>query len=214
MPPSVPRTAISFASPFPIGHSPFRVKGVLYMGTVSYFTTKVKGGMEALLHQIEDENLRAFISQRFLAASSYDVLPVHPLIHAEARACNLPLAVYLRQRSEYQAEQDMAGVYKVLLKLASPEAVLARFPRLATQWLNFAKAEMIDQSVEGLRGFALSGMPAVLASWYLNGLAVYAQHAVKLAGAKNCQVTMLAPEPEGQAHGVDIVRVRFQVQWT
>jgi hypothetical protein len=27
-------------------------------------------------------------------------------------------------------------------------------------------------------------------------------------------VTMLAPEPEGQAHGLEIVRVRFQVQWT
>ena len=214
MPPSVPRTAISFASPFPIGESPFRVKGVLYQGTASFFATKVKGGMAALLHQIEDERLRAFISQRFLAASFYDVLPVHPLIHAEARACNLPLAAYLRQRSEYQAEQDMAGVYKVLLKLASPEAVLARFPRLATQWLNFAKAELIDASADGVRGFALSGMPAVLAAWYVNGLAVYAQHAVKLAGAKKCQVTMLPPEPEGQAHGVDLVRVRFQVQWT
>jgi hypothetical protein len=212
MPPSVPRTAI--ALPYPIGESPFRVKGVLYLGTASYFATKVKGGMEALLHQIEDERLRAFISQRFLAASFYDVLPVHPLIHAEARACNLPLAAYLRQRSEYQAEQDMAGVYRVLLKLASPEAVMARFPRLATQWLNFAKAEMTDKSEGGLRGFTLSGMPAILASWYMNGLAVYAQTAVKLAGAKNCQVTMLAPEPEGQAHGVDVVRVRFQVQWT
>lgn len=143
-----------------------------------------------------------------------DELPVHPLIHAEARTCNLPLAVYLRQRSEFQAEQDLAGVYKVLLKLASPEAVLARFPRLATQLLNFAKAELIDQSLEGSRGFVLSGMPAVLASWYMNGLAVYAQHAVKLAGAKNCQVTMLAPEPEGQAHRVDVLRVCFQIQWT
>jgi hypothetical protein len=214
MPPSVPRTAISFASPFPIGQSPFRIKGVLYQGTVSYFTTKVKGGMDALLHQIDDEQLRAFISQRFLAASFYDVLPVHPLIHAEARACNLPLAVYLRQRSEYQAEQDIGGVYKVLLKLASPEAVLARFPRLATQLLNFAKAELTDATAEGVRGFTLSGMPAHLVAWYMNGLAVYAQHAVKLAGAKNCQVTMLAPEPEGQAHGLEIVRVRFQVQWT
>ncbi len=212
MPPSVPRTPI--ASPFPIGESPFRVKGVLYLGTASFFAAKVKGGMGALLQQIDDERLRVFIGQRFLAGSFYDVLPVQPLILAEARACNLPLAVYLRQRSEWQAEQDMAGVYKVLLKLASPEAVLARFPRLATQWLNFAKAELIDKSEPGSRGFVLSGMPAILAAWYVNGLSVYAQHAVKLAGAKKCQVTMLAPEPEGQSSGVDLVRVQFQVQWT
>ncbi len=213
MPPSVPKTAISWVSPFPIGESPFRIKGVLYQGTRSFFSTKVKGGMDALFAQLADDQLRAFIGQQFLASSYYDVLPVYPLIYAEARACNMPLQVYLRQRSEFQAEQDMGGVYKVLLKLASPDAVVARLPRLATQLLNFAKCDLVETATSS-RTLVLSGMPAVLVGWYMNGLAVYAQHALKLSGARNCQVSMLPAEPEPPVHGVDVVRVRFQVQWT
>jgi hypothetical protein len=211
---SVPRTPVAY-SPFPVGASPFRVKGVLYLGTQTYFAARVKGGMEALLARIEDEPLRAFIAQKFLPASFYDVLPVYPLIHAEARACNQPVATYLRQRAEYQAEQDMSGVYKVLLKLASPEAVAARLPRLVTQILNFGKAEAATgPTTPGLRSFELTGMPAILLAWYMNGLAVYAQHALRLAGARTCQVSVRQPDPEGQLHGVDVVKVRFDIQWT
>lgn len=212
MPPSVPRAAISF-SPFPIGESPFRVKGVLYQGTQAYFAKRVKGGMEALLAAIEDPPLRAFIGQRFLAASYYDVLPVYPLIHVEARVCSQPLPVYLRQRGEWQAEQDISGVYKVMLKLASPEAVAARLPRLVTQILNFGSVQQVESSV-GVRSFTLAGMPGVLVAWYMNGLTVYAQHALRLAGARTCQVTMRPAEADGQQHGVDVVRLRFDIQWT
>jgi hypothetical protein len=211
MPPSVPRTAI--ASPFPIGESPFRVKGVLYQGTQSFFGTKVKGGRPALLGAIDDERLRAFIDQKFLPSSWYDVLPVYPLIQAEARACNLPLNVYLRARSEWQAEQDMGGVYKVLLKLANPAAVIERLPRVGAQLFNFVTSEPLD-SAERMRSFALPGMPAILVPWYSNGFVIYAQHALRLAGARSVQVVMDKPDPQGQLHGVDVVRVKYTITWT
>src|SRR6516225_6947328 len=107
----------------PLGTGPFHVKGVVYLGTQKYFTNDVPNGMARLAETIDDPLVRDFIAQRFLAASWYDVLPVAPLIRAEAEVCGQTVAQYMRKRAAFQAREDIGGVYRWLLKLASPELV-------------------------------------------------------------------------------------------
>jgi hypothetical protein len=195
------------------GESPFRIKGVLYQATIAFFETRVKGGVEALYREIDDPRILAFIQQKFLPSTYYDALPVLPLIRAEARTMGLPVPVYLRQRAEYQAEQDLNGVYKLFLRMTSPEGVLERIPRFATQFLNFGRCEIGGSGV-GLRYVMARAMPAMLADWYGSGFTVYFATALRHAGAKTCTVTMLPLVSEGKLHDIDIARITFEARWT
>ena len=125
-------------SPFPIGDSPFHVKGVLYLGTLSFFEQNATGGTQALLDEIDDPDLLRFIKQRFLPSSWYDVLAAPQLIDAEARAMRLGVKPYLLHRTKWQAKRDLGGVYRFVLKLASPELVVKRLPRIALQMFDFS----------------------------------------------------------------------------
>lgn len=198
--------------PFAPGESPFHVKGNLYAGTQKFFASQVPGGLEALYKEIDDPALLAFIQQKFLAASWYDVLPVVPLIRAESRTMRLPIAAYLRHRAVFQAKQDIGGVYRFLLKLVSPEKVGLRLPNLLSQIFDFGKNEALSPE-KGRIETTLHGYPGVLWEWYSTAFAVYSETALTLAGAKRAAVVARPPENERIEHGVQLVRFRIDCRW-
>jgi hypothetical protein len=138
IPPLVP-----VGAEFAFGRSPFHAKGVLYLGTQSFFAENVRGGLDALASEIQDEALRAFITQKFLPASLYDVMAVPALVAYEARALRMGHDDYLLHRTRYQAKKDLGGVYAWLLRLASPRLVATRLPRIMLQMFDFAQAEVV-----------------------------------------------------------------------
>lgn len=196
----------------PLGTGPFHVKGVLYLGTQKYFTTEVPDGLAKLVQTLDDPSVRAFIQQKFLAASLYDVLPVAPLIRAEAEVCQQTVSAYLRKRAAFQAREDIGGVYRWLLKLASPELVALKLPRLLTQVFDFGDSftERIDERCIRVE---VREFPQALSEWYSTAFDVYAETALGLAGAKNIDVRM-KPVPTGRhATGVELVTLRGDARW-
>jgi hypothetical protein len=201
-----------YRSPFPPGESPFHVKGGVYLGTQKYFAAQVPGGFEALCAEIKDDALRAFIQQKFLPSSWYDVLPVYELVRAESRAVGQTVARYLHDRAVYQVEQDIGGVYRFLLKLASAESVALRLPRMLTQILDFGEhdARVLGP---GRVEAELRGYPAMLWEWYASGFQVYSERALQLAGARDVAVLVRDHEPDGARDGVELIRFRMDCQW-
>ncbi|MBX7193693.1 MAG: hypothetical protein K1X94_16680 [Sandaracinaceae bacterium] len=197
---------------FTFGQSPFRVKGVLYLGTQSFFTENVGGGLEALATEIEDPALRAFITQKFLPASLYDVMPVPALIAYEARTLRMSLDDYLLHRTRHQARKDLGGVYAWLLRLATPRLVAARLPRIMLQMFDFAQAEIVSETDDEVVT-RLSGIPAPLAPWLTVGTTVYAETALKLAGASP-RVDEPAVRPRGERAGLPLVDLEIPVRWS
>src|SRR4051794_33865296 len=62
--------------PCPPGESPFHIKGEFYRqmtGTIDIYDQRTKGALRAALGKSE---LGAFMSQKFLSSSLYDVLPL------------------------------------------------------------------------------------------------------------------------------------------
>ncbi len=203
--------ALPVGAEFELGKSPFRVKGVLYLGTQTFFAEHVQGGMDALASEIDDPALRAFITQKFLPSSLYDVTPVPALIAYEARALRMTLDDYLLHRTRHQAKKDLGGVYAWLLRLASPRLVARSLPRIMVQMFDFATADVIrDEPNEATA--RLSNIPAVLAPWLEVGVTVYAETALKLAG-----VTGTAGEPEirhtGAKAGLQLVELLVPLSW-
>jgi hypothetical protein len=200
-------------SPFAPGQSPFHIKGVVYHATHQYFADEVTGGLEALWAQLPDPALLAFAQQKFLPSSWYDVLPIAQLISAESRAARQTLRVYLRARSAYQARKDIGGVYRFLLRLASPEMVAARLPRLITQIFDFGQVDVTIVE-PGHMAATLTGYPAVLWEWYSIAFEVYCETALKLAGAATVSVTARPPEAQPSNDGVKIIQFVMEARWS
>jgi hypothetical protein len=197
---------------FAFGESPFRVKGVLYQGTQGFFDANLQGGMATLLAEIHDPELSAFISQRFLPSGWYDVMPVPALIAYEARALGMALGEYLVHRTRYQAKRDLGGVYGWVLRVASPSLVGARLPKIMSQMFDFVNVETEREASEHIE-VRFHGVPVVLREWLHTALAIYADTAMKLAGAR--AVTVESPRASGESEkaGVGIVTLSFAVHW-
>jgi len=208
LPPVVPANAR-----FTFAESPFRVKGVLYIGTQTYFERNVPGGLGTLLEAIEDDTLRDFIGQKFLASSRYDVMLVPALIAREADAVGQPLDVYLRARTEWQARQDINGVYRMLLRLVSPDAVAKRLPRLLVQMFDFPEVDVVALD-GGTRLATFHHIPKPLEHWLRIAFEVYAQTAITLAGGHDVDINFDQSTDEDLKAGLRMRALRMHVSWS
>ncbi|MFO0683451.1 MAG: hypothetical protein U0234_15445 [Sandaracinus sp.] len=210
----MPRS-VKWAQPalaLPLGTGPFHVKGVIYLGTQKYFREQVPNGMARLIETLEAPELRAFIDQKFLPSSWYDVLPVAPLIRAEAEVSGLSVPEYMQRRAAFQAREDIRGVYRWLLSLASPETVALKLPRLLTQIFDFGDSvtERVDDHTVHVE---VLDFPAVLGEWYATAFQVYAITALELAGGKDVTLVLKpTPQPRHES-GLELVKLEGDMIW-
>lgn len=195
-----------------IPESPFRVKGVLFLGTKSFFEDHVPGGFEKLRDTLGPGVLRDFMDQRFLSGGLYEVLHVPQLIAAEAAATGQSERMYLRRRTEHQAATDMGGVYKILLKVASPELIIPRLPKVMTQMFNFGEPKVTQT---GTREFNLrvDGVPAALGPWLETALEIYVEVALLATGGKSPLVTMQRPIVLPPVQGHPVIALSLIARW-
>jgi hypothetical protein len=196
--------------PFAPGASPFHIKGIAYRGHLDYATKHIPGGPAAINRLFRNSALRFFFEQPFLAASWYAALPIVPLWYACADVLARPRLEFLRARTRHQAEQDIHGVYRIILKLASAETVAQRIPRVVGKYFDFGStdATLVEP---GLVRYVQTGVPAFLAPWFGIVGETFVQVALEVAGAKKSQVRRAPPTPAGTAHGVALVTLSVDV---
>jgi hypothetical protein len=199
---------------FAPGEGPFHVKGTAYIGLLGHYGGRVPGGIDAIVAQFgKDEPLIAFFKQRFLSSAWYDVGPSTLLSLVAANLLGVPHLDLLRQQARAQAERDIGGVYRLVLKLAKPEMVMARLPVAATRYFDFVRAEVREIRPKCWESIA-HGVPELARPAYQAGTEAFVVRALELSGAAEVKHRWSPPEAEGQAHGVDIVGLRREVSWT
>ncbi len=192
--------------------SPFRTKGVLYLGTRTYFEAHLTRGIAAVVDELPEGRLRTFLGQSFLAGGQYEVLIVPALIAAEARAMKMSFDDYLLHRTRWQAERDIHGVYRLLLKVTSPEAIVMRVPKVMTQMFNFGltHATMTGRNQAVLEA---QGIPAALVPWLSVAFKVYVETSLRLAGGKAPTYTILRHAVEPAKSGFPMRSIRGRLEW-
>jgi hypothetical protein len=200
------------ALPFAPGEAPFRVKGTAYRGHLEYVEQHVPGGVAAMCEAFDDPRHRAFFGQPFLAASLYDVFPLALAGVVCGRLTGQPYLDFVRVRAQAQARSDLGGVYKVLLALASPQAVASRIPRLMGQYFDFGDTT-IEQRAPSWIVATRSGLPAPIAPWYAAVSEGYSRVVLAQAGGTEPQLDVVAVEPNGRQAGVDLVKLVFDLRW-
>jgi hypothetical protein len=201
---------------FAPGTSPFHAKGLVYGGAREYWDIRVPGGSAAIAQAVAatgDAALAEFLDGRFVPSGLYDVLPIAPLSSVAARLAKVSHAQLVRDNAAWLAERDLRGVYRVILAVASIESVAMRLGKLSMQYFDFGRAETVpvrDKVVESRR----FGIPASLAPWFIFAADGFVPVALKLAGAKSVRLRHGSPAPDGSAHGVPLVQVRFEIAWS
>ncbi len=198
---------------FAPGESPFRTKGNVYRALLESADARVPGGRDAVLARVDDPALAKFFAQPFLAASNYDILPLVPFGMIGAKLLGVGYPEFVRGGAAFTAKRDMRGIYKVLLKLASPSAVVKRLPRILVQYLDFGKIEGRFTSDRAYEATA-SGIPRPLVVWLMNVAHGFVPVVMEGAGARSVDIQIRLGEQEGEERGVALMRPSFLVTWS
>jgi hypothetical protein len=166
-----------------------------------------------MMARLPSDAQRAFFAQPFLAASLYDVFPLAIAGIACGAITGEGYLEFVRVRTVMQAESDVSGVYKLLLKVVSAEALASKVPRLVGQYSDFARLEVTTQGAGIVAGRHV-GIPRALAPWWRVVTDTYVRTLLARGGTKDIDVTYAPLEPSGTSHGIATVEIPFITTWS
>ena len=189
----------------------FRAKGLVFLGAREFFAAHVPGGCAAVTAHLAPD-VAAFFEQTFLSGNWYDVMPILAISAAAARAAGKAHSRVVRENAEWLAKRDLRGIYRLIVAVASVEMVAQRLPDLSLRYFDFGRAE---GNMAGERLFESNrfGIPAPLADWFTAATMGFVPVALGSAGAKNVHVRASPHAADGHAHGVALVRTKFEISW-
>jgi len=197
---------------FAPGASPFRAKGVLFLGYIRYCEESVPGGFAAVRERMHEPLVQAFYAQPFIVGGLYDALPIVPLARAAALVAGIPHLEFLRGHAQWQAHRDIHGVYRLMLKLATPRQVIQALPGTAKRYFDFVRSE-IRQLAPGRWEVTIHGVPAPVLLVYKAATEAFIRRALELAGAKGLRHRWVLEEPAGDVAGVPVLRLQRELSW-
>jgi serine/threonine protein kinase len=199
--------------PCPAGASPFTIKGLPYRGFVYFASRALPGGLEELFDALDDEPLRGFLVQPFLASSRYDVLPLRPLASQLAQLLGKTFDELVSRGAALQARYDARTVFKHLFGGATLDNWHERVVRFGTQYYGFGQftGEREGDSTVVLRHV---GVPEYLAPWYAPMQRGYSGETPRILGAANVETETLPWVPGEDVHGFPTVTTATRIKWT
>jgi hypothetical protein len=192
--------------------SPFHIKGNPYRGLVHFVEKHLPGGLDALSRALDDDALRAFIRQPFLASGRYDVLPIVPLTEAVAGILGTPVHAFIRVATCGQAQYDAKTVFKLIYDGATVESLVDRIPRFGAQYYDFGE---FSGRILGPKKLVLqhARIPAYLHRWYGPMHEAYTEESGRIVGAKNARATAMPPIPAGVSGAFELVTASSEMTW-
>ncbi len=201
-----------YRSPFAAGLGPFRIKGTAFRGIVEWADASIPGGMAAACSPL-DADTRRFLEQPFLAASYYDYLPVFSMYIVAADLTKRPLVDVVRSVARHVAVRDVNGIYRFLVKLASPEFLIGRFSNAWKQYFNFGActatvsgANTCDVRVTGFPTIAADPFTGVLEGWFAA--------AMEATRVKAHSFRRYPLEPAGVRYGIPLSDIELRFRWS
>lgn len=197
--------------PFPIGASPYRIKGSGYLLHLQYVEEHLPGGRAAMNAAISTPELRAFFDQTFFAGHLVDIYPLVAVGHTCARLLGMPFERFIRLRSRHQSEGDLRLFRKLILKIASPEMLATRIPLITASYFDFATAEVVERQPASITAL-MHGVPRDLAPWMSYVADETVRFMLEYNGVTNLRSRIgFEPEPPRDDH--EIVAIRSTLQW-
>lgn len=187
------------------------MKGNAYRGLQDYVTLAVPGGIPALMSQVSPP-VRAFFEQPFTAAGWYDVMPIDELTRACAALSNLPHEEFCRRYGDHTLERDKSGIYRALLRFATPDLLVRALPYTTKRYFDFVRLDVANIDARNYRVF-VTGVPRAIAYTYIHVTTVFIVRAIEGAGATNVTAKNSVPRPIAVVHGEATVEFERTLRW-
>jgi hypothetical protein len=178
------------------GKSPFHIRGTGYLGHMAWVAEHFPGGRNGFLDRLSPP-MREFFSQTFLAISMFDFLPLACAGQVCARALGMSFVDFIEMRGRHQAQVDISGVYRVLLKMTSAKMIAAKLPGIMAKYFDFGATRPISEEPHCVR-FEVESIPQLLVEWFFGCYSGYVEVVVGAAGG---QLPTLEVET---SHAVDL----------
>lgn len=197
--------------PYPVGESPFHVKGVAYVYHASYVRDELPGGTSAERAALGSLGDAEFWRTEWKAGVTYDLLPLIAAGHACAEVLGVDTMEFVRMRAEHQAEHDMTSARRFLLSVMTPRMLAKRLPFFSSQFFTFGQpgAEPLP---DGARIW-LRGVPTLIAPWMAASCEGFMAHSLRATGAKAVHVRRFESAHAGAANGSPLVDVGLDITW-
>jgi hypothetical protein len=209
--PFADRRVINSEPPIPIGTGPFHIKGAGFLGHMAWVDSSFPGGRQAFLAALTP-SMRAYFENVFLALSWYDLLTLASAGHVCAKTLGLPFREFIAMRGRHQAKLDTEGMYKVLLRLASPRLIAPRIPKVMSQYLDFGEVKIKKEEAYGL-AFDVTGVPVILSDWMLGVYEGFLDVVIPAAGG-TAPILYADVAPQGSAHGFALGTLKVEIRWS
>ena len=208
------RKTDAFCPPLPCapGRSPFTIKGLPYRGFVYFATQVLPRGLEELLEGLEDDQLKDFVVQPFLASSRYDVLPLRPLTATLSQLLGRTFDVLVIKSAEAQARYDARTVFRHMFGGTSLDDWHERSARFGAQYWGFGRVTA-ERERPGTVVLRHAGMSEYLAPWYAPMQRGYSAEIVRILGGQNVEAQTLPWVPSGEVDGLPTVTAATRVTW-
>ena len=172
----------------------------------------VPGGRKAVLAAIDDEPTRTYLSGPILAASWYDLFAHAALDLAAADLLDLPAWESVARASALQAENDAAGIYRLLLKVVSPHMLVSKLGKISSQYFDHGGIEVQKVDAHAAR-MIRTGIANQLYWWWGGILEGYVHALFRLSGAKNTTSHAGVLETDAPDDPLGIGRFTVDVRW-
>lgn len=196
----------------PFGQGPFRGKGMIFEGLRAYAAQRIPGGMDAVLAEVGDPDVKKFFDQIFLASANYDLSPLVRVVRVVARLERTPVDQFVRKSARTAAELHIGGLYRQQLKVNSPEEMATRLPRMFGRYYEPCQAEIISIEQGHLRA-RFTGLPTLLIGNYVWSNEGFIGRALELAGAQRPRFEWSAEQADGELEGISLRTIGFNVTW-
>jgi len=197
---------------FAPGASPFHTKGLAYRGHLEFVAEHVPGGVAAQNAAFEDDSLREFFKQPFVAGGWYDVFPLAEAGLVCARLRGEPLHALLQTRARHQVQRDLGGVYGFLARFASQRLVARGVVDASERYFDFLVTRTEQVTPTHVHA-TISGLPEALGDWMTVLMQSYAQATFEHVGGSEVSVRTHRGVRDGSKHGLPTVTAGLEIRW-
>lgn len=208
--PFADRRIMTSEPPVPVGSGAFRIKGAGFIGHMAWVDAHYPGGRPAFLAALSP-SMRTYFETVFLALSWYDLLALAAAGHVCAKTLGMPYRDFIVMRSRHQAAIDIGGMYRILLRIASPRMIAPRIPKMMAQYFDFGEVRIREEEDKRL-AFDVAGVPMILADWVLGVYEGFAEVVLATAGAKKPSLVADVVR-QGNAHGFALATLKTEFRW-
>lgn len=188
------------------------MRGNGWRSVQEFLERTIPGGLGAL-RDILPEPTRTFINHSFDPDGWYDYFELEAVTRMASDFLGESHSMFLRQLADFTLKRDSNGIYRALLRFATPKLMVHAIPYTANRYYDFPQLTVHDISDKSCL-IRVNGVPRAYAKTYMTLGNVYTIRALERTGARHVVCEASAPVSAGTSFGHEIAMFERRFSWT